>query len=126
MLRYSVTRFSPGCFISYVIIALFASWALSNQFTDLHRFRPEAEHSANAGLHIARELLEPIKKKYPWLSYSDLWTLAGCVAVEELGGALISSSELALLLCLCCPYFAVTLTLFCVWASCACPDMIYF
>ena len=50
------------------------------------RFRPEAEHSANAGLHVARELLEPIKKKYPWISYSDLWTLAGCVAVEELGG----------------------------------------
>lgn len=54
------------------------------------RFRPEAEHSANAGLHIARELLEPIKKKYPWISYSDLWTLAGCVAVEELGGMLLS------------------------------------
>ena len=50
------------------------------------RFRPEAEHSANAGLHIARELLEPIKKKYPGISYSDLWTLAGCVAVEEMGG----------------------------------------
>jgi len=52
----------------------------------LCRFRPEAEHSANAGLHIARELLEPIKKKYPGISYSDLWTLAGCVAVEEMGG----------------------------------------
>ena len=50
------------------------------------RFRPEAEHSANAGLHIARELLEPVKKNHPWISYSDLWTLAGCVAVEELGG----------------------------------------
>ena len=52
----------------------------------VRRFRPEAEHSANAGLHVARELLEPIKKKYPWISYSDLWTLAGCVAIEELGG----------------------------------------
>ncbi|DBA80066.1 TPA: heme peroxidase [Trebouxia sp. C0005] len=54
------------------------------------RFRPEAEHSANAGLHIARELLEPIKKKYPGISYSDLWTLAGCVAVEEMGGPQIN------------------------------------
>ena len=27
------------------------------------RFRPEAEHSANAGLHVARELLEPVKKQ---------------------------------------------------------------
>eukprot|EP00891_Asterochloris_glomerata_P008407 jgi/Astpho2/8407/Aster-01462 len=50
------------------------------------RFRPEAEHSANAGLHVARELLEPVKKQFPWISYSDLWTLAGCVAVEEMGG----------------------------------------
>ena len=61
--------------------------ALSPQTTLGCRFRPEAEHSANAGLHVARELLEPIKKKYPWISYSDLWTLAGCVAVEELGGS---------------------------------------
>ena len=57
------------------------------------RFRPEAEHSANAGLHIARELLEPIKKKYPGISYSDLWTLAGCVAVEEMGGGASLASQ---------------------------------
>ena len=24
--------------------------------------------------------------QFPWISYSDLWTLAGCVAVEEMGG----------------------------------------
>lgn len=50
------------------------------------RFDPEASHGANAGLAVARSLLEPIKKKFPWISYADLYTLAGAVAVEELGG----------------------------------------
>ncbi|KAK9807871.1 hypothetical protein WJX72_011750 [[Myrmecia] bisecta] len=50
------------------------------------RFGPEAGHGANAGLEVARDLLEPIKKQFPWISYSDLWTLAGAVAVEEMGG----------------------------------------
>eukprot|EP01126_Amoeba_proteus_P033576 TRINITY_DN3300_c0_g1_i8.p1 TRINITY_DN3300_c0_g1~~TRINITY_DN3300_c0_g1_i8.p1 ORF type:complete len:210 (-),score=34.18 TRINITY_DN3300_c0_g1_i8:99-728(-) len=50
------------------------------------RFYPECEHGANAGLHVARSLLEPIKQKYPTLSYSDLWVLAACVAIEEMGG----------------------------------------
>lgn len=50
------------------------------------RFPPESSHGANAGLHLARDLLEPIKKAHPEISYSDLWTLAGVVAVETLGG----------------------------------------
>lgn len=50
------------------------------------RFHPEAEWGANAGLSLARDLLEPVKRQYPWISYSDLWTLAGCVAIEEMGG----------------------------------------
>lgn len=50
------------------------------------RFDPEANHGANAGLHVARDLLEPVKKQFPWISYSDLWTLAGVVAIEEMGG----------------------------------------
>lgn len=33
-----------------------------------------------------REFLEPIKKAYPQLSYADLWTLAGVVAIETMGG----------------------------------------
>lgn len=40
----------------------------------------------NAGLKIARDFLEPIKKKYPAISYGDLWTLAGVAAVEASGG----------------------------------------
>ncbi|RUO95499.1 heme peroxidase, partial [Jimgerdemannia flammicorona] len=50
------------------------------------RFGAEASDPANAGLDIAREALEPIKAKYPWISYADLWTLAGCVAIEAMGG----------------------------------------
>lgn len=50
------------------------------------RFAPEAEHGANAGLKVARDLLEPVKAKFPWISYGDLWTLAGATAIEEMGG----------------------------------------
>jgi len=53
------------------------------------RFHPEANYGANAGLAIARNLLEPIKQKYPALSYADLYTLAGVVACEEMGGPTI-------------------------------------
>lgn len=50
------------------------------------RFSPEADHGANAGLGVGRALLEPLKAKYPDVSFADLWVLAGAVAVEEMGG----------------------------------------
>ena len=50
------------------------------------RFSPECEHGANAGLAKARSILEPIKAKFPWISHADLWTLAGVVSVEAMGG----------------------------------------
>lgn len=50
------------------------------------RLCPEKNHGANAGLGVARDLLEPIKEKHPGLSYADLYTFAGKVAIEELGG----------------------------------------
>lgn len=53
------------------------------------RFHPECGHGANAGLGKARDLLEPIKVKFPWISYADLWTLAGVVAIETMGGPVI-------------------------------------
>lgn len=40
--------------------------------------------TANAGLHIAREKLEKVKNQFPGISYGDLWTLAGVVAVQEM------------------------------------------
>lgn len=47
------------------------------------RFEPESKFAANNGLVIARTLLEPVKKKYgEKLSYGDLWTLAGVVALK--------------------------------------------
>ncbi|KDN41964.1 class II peroxidase [Tilletiaria anomala UBC 951] len=50
------------------------------------RFAPESNHGANAGLKAARDFLEPIKQQFPWVTYSDLWTLGGVVAIQELGG----------------------------------------
>ena len=38
------------------------------------------------GLHIIHDLLLPIKKKYPDVSFGDLWALAGAAAVEFAGG----------------------------------------
>jgi catalase (peroxidase I) len=50
------------------------------------RFYPEATDGANAGLDVARAMLEPVKVANPWISYGDLWTLAGVVAIESMGG----------------------------------------
>lgn len=44
------------------------------------RFEPECKHNANKGLEVAREKLEAIKQEYPWVTYGDLWTLAGICA----------------------------------------------
>lgn len=54
------------------------------------RFPPESSDGANAGLDIARQRLEAVKRVAPWCSYGDLWTLAGVVAIEEMGGPTIS------------------------------------
>ena len=50
------------------------------------RFEPACKHGANAGLSAARDLLEPLHKKHPTISYADLWSLAAVVAVDEMGG----------------------------------------
>lgn len=50
------------------------------------RFAPESDHGANAGLKAARDFLEPVKAQFPWISYSDLWILAGVCAVQEMQG----------------------------------------
>lgn len=50
------------------------------------RFAPERDHGANSGLKAAREFLEPVKAKFPWITYSDLWTLAGVAAIQEMQG----------------------------------------
>ena len=35
---------------------------------------------------MAQEFLDPVKKQFPWITYADLWTLAGAQAIEEMGG----------------------------------------
>ncbi|KAF5194100.1 Ascorbate peroxidase, partial [Thalictrum thalictroides] len=49
----------------------------------------ELKHSANNGLKIAIDLLEPVKKRHPKITYADLYQLAGVVAVEVTGGPTI-------------------------------------
>eukprot|EP00168_Porphyra_purpurea_P005541 TRINITY_DN1660_c0_g1_i1.p1 TRINITY_DN1660_c0_g1~~TRINITY_DN1660_c0_g1_i1.p1 ORF type:complete len:187 (+),score=56.19 TRINITY_DN1660_c0_g1_i1:1342-1902(+) len=48
--------------------------------------KPELEHAANAGLTIAMDLLEPIKKDFPDVSYADLYQLASVHAIKFAGG----------------------------------------
>jgi len=50
------------------------------------RYALEAKDGANAGLEVARNLLEKVKQKYPGITYADLWVLASYVAIEEMGG----------------------------------------
>jgi glutathione S-transferase len=50
------------------------------------RFKPELSHGANAGLDKALALLEPIKQKYPLVSYADLFQLGSKIGIEEAGG----------------------------------------
>jgi cytochrome c peroxidase len=53
----------------------------------LHVLTPFPLTGANAGLALARSILEPIKAKYgERLSYADLWSLAGVAAIQEMGG----------------------------------------
>jgi cytochrome c peroxidase len=53
------------------------------------RFDPEASWGANAGLGHPRTVLEGIKSRFPGITYADLYTLAGVVAIEEAGGPMI-------------------------------------
>jgi cytochrome c peroxidase len=50
------------------------------------RFKPEADYGGNAGLDKARALLEPVKAKFPLMSYADLYIYAANVCIEEMGG----------------------------------------
>merc|ERR1711991_593578 len=50
------------------------------------RFEPEASDEANAGLSIIRDMLHTVAKAHPEVSLADLWTYAGALAVEFMGG----------------------------------------
>ncbi len=55
------------------------------------RFKEELAHGGNAGLQkTAVSWLEAVKRKYgESISYADLYTLGGVVAIRELGGPTI-------------------------------------
>lgn len=46
----------------------------------------EAKDPANNGLQNGRWFLKEFKEEYPWISYGDLYTLGGVVAIQEMGG----------------------------------------
>jgi len=50
------------------------------------RFKEELAHGGNAGLDKAVAWLEPVKQSNPSISYADLYTLGGVVAIKTLGG----------------------------------------
>lgn len=50
------------------------------------RYEAEGGDPANAGLQHARLFLEPVKAQHPWITYADLWTLAGVTAIKAMGG----------------------------------------
>ncbi|KAI5015511.1 hypothetical protein ZWY2020_056901, partial [Hordeum vulgare] len=50
------------------------------------RFHPELSHGANAGLTNALKLIQPIKDKYPGITYADLFQLVSATAIEEADG----------------------------------------
>ncbi|GMH42397.1 hypothetical protein BSKO_10316 [Bryopsis sp. KO-2023] len=50
------------------------------------RWDVELAHGANAGLKKGVEMLEPLKKKYPQVSYADLYQMSSAVAIEACGG----------------------------------------
>lgn len=57
------------------------------------RYAPESTDPENAGLDIARIVLEPIQAKHPGLSSADLWVLAAYCALEVTGGPIIPFSK---------------------------------
>lgn len=49
------------------------------------RFPPEINDDGNTGLHTAKSCLDLVKLKFPWITYADLYTLGGVVAIESMG-----------------------------------------
>lgn len=63
-----------------------ADWPSAGGANGSIRLEPEIQHGHNAGLVNAIKLLEPIKEKYPAVSYADLFQMASARAIEMAGG----------------------------------------
>lgn len=59
---------------------------VGGSFGGTMRWPKEAQDGANNGLQNTRWLLEKVQKEFPWISYGDLYTLGGVVAIQEMGG----------------------------------------
>jgi L-ascorbate peroxidase len=64
-------------------------WPECGGATGAIRFQPEVRHENNAGLFKAIKLLEPVKKRHPDVSWSDMIQMAGVLSVEITGGPII-------------------------------------
>lgn len=67
----------PAWYMQFEIWAMIL-FRLINTSDVFYRFDPERKFGANAGLEVARDLLEPIKKKFDWITY-DLHAQFACV-----------------------------------------------
>mmetsp|Transcript_40073 Transcript_40073/g.45598 ORF Transcript_40073/g.45598 Transcript_40073/m.45598 type:complete len:358 (+) Transcript_40073:119-1192(+) len=65
-----------------------ATYSKDNNSGGSWQFNPkvESQWKTNVGLEVAKDALESVKLKNPEISYSDLYTLAGTVAIEKAGG----------------------------------------
>lgn len=53
------------------------------------RFAQEFNDVGNTGLNTAKSYLDQIHEEFPWISFADLYTLGGVMAIEALGGPII-------------------------------------
>jgi hypothetical protein len=66
-------------------------WPRCGGVTGSIRFDKEITHPSNAGLSKALQYLRPFRKKYRFISWSDLIQMAGSLAVELSGGPSLQS-----------------------------------
>lgn len=60
--------------------------ALQEQCVNVAHICPSFCPSGHSCIISFSAALEPVKLKHSWISYGDLWTLAGVVAIEAMDG----------------------------------------
>ena len=50
------------------------------------RFAQEFNDLGNTGLNTSKSYLDQVQQQFPWISFADLYTYAGCIAIEHIGG----------------------------------------